>query len=151
VSTRVLMTGYEGESIRDFIPKLVLANVEMLIDVRRFASSRKPGFSKNALREVLEDVDIEYLHLPNLGMPKDLLKRRHELSDNGPILDAYDELLPQRQSEINILLEAAETWHSCLLCYEADETQCHRTRLARFISAQRPDVIFISLSNEIET
>ena len=63
--------GYEGARPDDFVGTLQLADIEMVIDIRDRAQSRRPGFSKSALRENLEQNGISYLHLKELGDPKD--------------------------------------------------------------------------------
>jgi uncharacterized protein (DUF488 family) len=47
------------------------ASIDVLIDVRDVPLSRKKGFSKNGLAQILADADIEYVHLKGLGDPKD--------------------------------------------------------------------------------
>ena len=62
--------GYEGKTIDEFLAELGDAGVELLIDVRAVAASRRPGFSKSALRAALAERGIDYLHLRALGTPK---------------------------------------------------------------------------------
>jgi uncharacterized protein (DUF488 family) len=66
----VTTIGYEGSSLEDFISTLQKAGVDTLIDVRDVPISRKRGFSKSILREVLSPNDIAYVHLKGLGDPK---------------------------------------------------------------------------------
>ena len=63
--------GYEGRSADELVQALQRASVDVLVDVRLTPSSRKPGLSKRKLAATLAAVDIEYLHLPALGNPKD--------------------------------------------------------------------------------
>lgn len=63
--------GYEGSTIEHFIAALRHAEIDVLIDVRELPLSRKKGFSKNQLAEILAKADIEYVHLRGLGDPKD--------------------------------------------------------------------------------
>jgi uncharacterized protein (DUF488 family) len=120
----IMIAGYQGETIQAFIDKLVDAQVELLIDIRTIPSSRKPGFSKAPLERALACKGIGYHHLPQLGMPRNLLQQRHTLKDNTLILDAYDQLLPERERYIDQLLKAVWESRSCLMCFEADESQC---------------------------
>ena len=66
----ILTIGYEGSDIESFMERIILAEVEVLVDVRELPLSRKRGFSKVKLREAVEAVGIEYLHFRDLGDPK---------------------------------------------------------------------------------
>ena len=70
--TQPLFTiGYEGVTPGALLAALHAARVEVLVDVRAIAASRRRGFAKTALRAALEDGGISYLHVPALGNPKD--------------------------------------------------------------------------------
>ncbi len=62
--------GYEGCTIDGVVGRLRDASVELLIDVRAVAQSRKPGFSKRQLAASLDEAGIGYVHLQGLGTPK---------------------------------------------------------------------------------
>src|ERR1700760_2421641 len=62
--------GYEADTQAAVIDKLKAAGVELLIDVRAVAASRRAGFSKTLLSAGLNDAGIGYVHLRDLGTPK---------------------------------------------------------------------------------
>ena len=62
--------GYEKATLDDVIGRLQAAGVELLIDVRAVAASRRAGFSKTLLAATLQAHGIDYLHLRALGTPK---------------------------------------------------------------------------------
>lgn len=62
--------GYEGTDIDRFVATLKAARIEMLVDVRALALSRKKGFSKKGLAARLDRDGVAYLHLVELGNPK---------------------------------------------------------------------------------
>src|SRR5258708_28520130 len=62
--------GYEKAALPDVIGRLKEAGVEVLIDVRAVASSRRAGFSKSVLAASLAVAGIDYVHLRDLGTPK---------------------------------------------------------------------------------
>lgn len=126
---RLSTIGYQGKSISEFVGELVASDVQILVDIRRKAISRKPGFSKTRLRNELEAAGIEYQHFPDLGMPTHLLPKRN-LKDNGEILLAYEQQLYQHIDTIQQLIEQATDKNVCLLCFEADHQICHRGVLA---------------------
>lgn len=125
----VCTIGYQGRSIEDFVEQLCEEGIEVLVDVRRRALSRKPGFSKTQLSQALARKRIEYLHFPDLGMPEDLMPRRN-LTDNSEILALYNRQLLNHERSISRLRETAGERRICLLCFESDHRLCHRYVLA---------------------
>jgi uncharacterized protein (DUF488 family) len=63
--------GYEQAKSDAVLRELKEAKVELLVDVRAVAASRRPGFSKRQLAAGLDDHGIGYLHLRALGTPKE--------------------------------------------------------------------------------
>lgn len=133
-----LMTiGYQGRTIGGLLGALDGADVELLIDIRTKPLSRKPGFSKSVLARQLEAHGIDYMHLPELGMPSHLLAIKESLRDNTPILDEYRSLLPELQDAIDFLCQVAFQQRACLLCFEANVNQCHRGVVAEHLVKER--------------
>lgn len=127
--------GYQGKEISDFVQELLECGVETLVDVRRKAISRKPGFSKSRLRDVLEAAGIEYRHFPDLGMPEQLMPKRN-LTDNSEILAAYEKQLWAHSESIQHIIDCATNGKICLLCFEADHHICHRGVLANHLTEE---------------
>lgn len=120
-------TGYEGRTIESFVAALVEAGVETVADVRLTPISRKPGFSKTRLRGALADADISYLHLRALGNPKD---NRAPFWD-GRVregLAGFERVLQEEQAQEQLaqLAVLAEETSVAVLCFEQDESRCHR-------------------------
>src|SRR5262245_12319744 len=61
--------GYAGHTPSTLVAVLREAGVRRVVDVRAFASSRKPGFSRRALGASLAEAGIGYEHLRELGNP----------------------------------------------------------------------------------
>src|SRR5918993_2979909 len=61
--------GYEAATVKGLQDALVAEGVDLLVDVRAVASSRRAGFAKTRLAANLAEVGIEYLHLRGLGTP----------------------------------------------------------------------------------
>lgn len=123
--------GYEGARPDDFVGTLQLADIEMVIDIRDRAQSRRPGFSKSALRENLEQNGISYLHLKELGDPKDGRDAARS-GDLAKFRRIYAAVLqtPQAMSALDQIAELAKDMNICLLCYERDHHECHRKIVA---------------------
>lgn len=128
---RVFTIGYEGTDIERFVHTLKLVGVDVLVDVRAVAVSRKKGFSKRALAECLALSGIEYRHEVNLGDPKEgrVAARAGEFSRFRAI---YRNHLDENFAKNSIFLisEVAESQSVCLMCFERDPSQCHRSMIA---------------------
>jgi uncharacterized protein (DUF488 family) len=124
--------GYEGADPERFLGALKDAGVEVLADVRAVALSRKRGFSKNALKNSLEEQGIGYRHYIELGTPKPG-RDAARAGDAATMRRIYcDEVLvtePAREAFDN-LAELAKSRPVCLLCFERDPAHCHRRILA---------------------
>ena len=128
---RLATIGYETDTQGGVIDRLKAADVELVIDVRAVASSRKAGFSKTLLGNSLKDQGIDYLHLRPLGTPKPGREaaRAGRIDEMRRIFDAHleepDALLALAQAT-----ELAQTKRVALLCYEDDPDCCHRKIVA---------------------
>src|SRR5690606_12528122 len=80
---RLYTIGYEGMELHSFIGTLKAYEIDVLLDVRDFPSSRKRGFSKSPLREALEAEGIEYRHEKALGTPKPIRDKVKRDGDTG--------------------------------------------------------------------
>ncbi|HEY8004333.1 MAG TPA: DUF488 domain-containing protein [Phenylobacterium sp.] len=127
--------GYERDTQAAVIQRLKDAGVELLIDVRAVAASRRAGFSKTLLSASLNDAGIGYLHLRQLGTPK----VGRDFARKGKIAEMH-EIFEAHMAEPGAQLELAKATEIvggnqkvALLCYEADAAGCHRTILARRI------------------
>lgn len=123
--------GYESATQDEVIGKLKRAGVEVLIDVRAVAASRRAGFSKRILAASLEAEGITYVHLRELGTPK----AGREAARAGRVAemhDIYEGHLaePGAQLELARAAEIAGARKAALLCYEADAHSCHREIVA---------------------
>jgi len=128
----IFTIGYEGVTQGEFLEALKKAGVERVIDVRAVPNSRRPGFSKNLLRNALAEEGIDYVHLRALGTPADgraaARANRHEELKR---IYAGQLELPEAIAESAQMVELAKEKPSALLCYERNPTGCHRTLLIR--------------------
>ena len=116
-----------------FLTTLKDAGVTTLADVRAVALSRKRGFSKSALRDALAHQGIGYEHFIKLGTPKE--GRQAARAGDGDLMRRIycDEVLTTEpaQAAFRDLQTLAEGQPICLLCFERDPANCHRTVLAQ--------------------
>ncbi len=143
--TTLATIGYERATLDEVIAKLKAAKVQVVIDVRAVAASRRAGFSKTRLAATLDAAGIAYVHLRDLGTPADGRQAARE----GRIADMhaiYEEWLqePRAQLALDEALEIARTKRAALLCFEADAGGCHRRIVAERLQ-ERMDVEVVDL------
>ena len=132
---KIFTIGYEGATVGEFIATLNTAGVERVLDVRALPLSRRPGFSKSALRGSLEEAGIEYVHLKALGTPADgrAAARSGRHAEMARIYAGQLEL-PEAMVQAAQMLELAAEKPSALLCFEREPAHCHRTLLLRTVA-----------------
>ena len=123
--------GYEGLDIGTFILRLRDARIHTIVDVRELPLSRKKGFSKTALREQLAAAGIGYDHLPALGCPKWIRKQYRTDGDWTQYTRDFLVYLETQNAKVRELAQLSRTTTACLMCFEADNSMCHRTYVAR--------------------
>jgi uncharacterized protein (DUF488 family) len=127
--------GYEQAKSDAVLGELGAAKVELLVDVRAVAASRRPGFSKRQLAAGLDEQGIGYLHLRALGTPKEgrLAARSGDLKALFRIFEKHLKT-PEAKAEMDELTAIVKSGRRvCLLCYERDVAHCHRRRVAELV------------------
>jgi len=134
----VLFTiGYEGISLEEYLNRLIKNDIKILVDVRFNPLSMKYGFSKSQLQRYCENLGIQYVHFPEVGIKSE---QRQELNTQAD----YDKLFAvYRQSNLTktiilqekILKLLKENKRIALTCFEANINQCHRKHLAEAIES----------------
>jgi uncharacterized protein (DUF488 family) len=134
---RIFTIGYEGTTVGEFLAALKRAGIERVIDVRALALSRRPGFSKSALRAALEEGGIEYIHLKALGTPAEgrAAARAGRQGDLKRIYAGQLEL-PEAIVQGAQMIDLAREKPSALLCLEREPAHCHRTLLIEAVAGE---------------
>lgn len=131
--TPMLFTmGYEGFTLEKYIQQLITNNVHVLVDVRKNAFSMKYGFSKSILEKACAGVNIRYIHVPELGIESSKRQELNSQHDYDVLFDDYERTTLQMNWKYLLSVRSIlDTEHRiCLLCFEKDPKQCHRTRVA---------------------
>ncbi len=140
----LLSVGYEGRSLSDVVDLLVEHDVDVLVDVRLNAISRKPGLSKTALSDALATAGIEYLHERELGNPKD--NRDGFRRGLKAARDRYQRSLSNGgQSAFSDTLALARTQRVALFCFERSHAACHRSCIAERATCEDPSMEVVEL------
>lgn len=119
--------GYERAELGDFIATLVHSGVEILVDIRDRAQSRRPGFSKSALAKSLAYAGIEYVHLRQLGDPKEG-RDAAKVGDYDRFRAIFSGVMKSESGKqaLSELEQLATEANVCLMCFERDQLTCHR-------------------------
>ena len=123
--------GYEQAKPAAVLDELKRAKIELLVDTRAVAASRRPGFSKRQLAASLDDVGIAYLHLQKLGTPAEG-RAAASSGDTDSLWRIYEKHIkrsePQEElGELVALIKSGK--RIALLCYCRDPKTCHRSRI----------------------
>jgi uncharacterized protein (DUF488 family) len=135
-TTTLYTIGYEGISLEAYFNKLIKNDVKVLVDVRSNPLSMKFGFSKTLLKKFCENLNIHYLHVPEVGIRSEQRQQLNSQADYDKLFNTYKkrnltETVTQQQ-QILALLE--EKGRIALTCFEANICQCHRKHLAEAIT-----------------
>jgi uncharacterized protein (DUF488 family) len=130
--------GYEKSALRDVLHTLKHAKVELLIDTRAVAASRRAGFSKKMLAASLEAEGIKYLHLQKLCTPAEG-REAARAGDLKKLWRIYGKHIktPEARAQLDDLESLLrEGRHVCLLCYCKNADECHRSRISEAMHAR---------------
>ena len=126
--------GYEGLDQRQFIAHLIHNKISIVADVRHLPLSRKKGFSKSRLAEMLSKNDIDYISLRELGTSKDMRNKLYATKNYAAFFKDYKKLIVDRQESLDKILRFLEEGRNVsLLCFERDPELCHRKIVAEEI------------------
>jgi uncharacterized protein (DUF488 family) len=132
--------GYEHATVQSFLTTLREAEIQLLVDVRAVAGSRRPGFAKTRLAANLEEAGISYLHLRGLGTPAEG-RAAARAGRHDEMREIFREQLATSEGErdLETLVDlVASGQRVCVLCLEADPEHCHRSIVADAVAARVP-------------
>jgi uncharacterized protein (DUF488 family) len=130
----IYTAGYEGKTVDEFLNLLMAAGISRLIDVRFNPISRRYGFHKSTLARLCNFLEIDYQHLPELGIPG---SERDDLSSSAKytsLFNNYRSSLPSRKDSLLNVTGLLQSKPSVLVCMEADPKFCHRNVLAQYLA-----------------
>ncbi len=135
-TTTLYTIGYEGISLEEYLNRLIKNDVKVLVDVRNNPLSMKFGFSKTQLKNFCASLNIEYMHIPEVGIQSSQRQELNSQADYDNLFDAYKKLnLKETTSYQDQILELLiSKKRIALTCFEANICQCHRKHLAEAIT-----------------
>lgn len=132
--------GYADHTPESLVSLLKSSGIQVVADVRANPVSRKKGFSKNQLAEALQQADIEYRSVRELGIPT---SDRNAATGGA---SAWNDLLTTYAKSLDVADErgtaaaalAADCQESAIaiMCLESNLDHCHRKPLSEWIAAK---------------
>jgi len=123
--------GYTGRKTSEILVLLRERGVRTLVDVRQNpVSMYRPELSKRNLARLLTEQGLNYVHLPELGVPRDIRAKAIQTGDRDVIWGWYDEnvIATFLGKNLHFFFNAFE--HPiALMCTEIDPQECHRHRI----------------------
>jgi uncharacterized protein (DUF488 family) len=134
-SPAIYTSGYEGLQIDGFLDRLVQSGIQRLVDVRNNPTARRYGFHKSTLQRLCGNLEIDYVHFPELGIVSAERKPLIDQGDYDTLFDRYERItLPSQTAAINQVGKLVKEKPSVLVCMEAEACRCHRSRLANVVA-----------------
>jgi uncharacterized protein (DUF488 family) len=123
--------GHSTKRMEQLLDDLKQYNIELVIDVRRWPSSKKfPWFNKEGLIDSLNSEGIDYLHFPELG---------------GFRKEGYINFVKSNEftNALNRLIKIINDKIVTILCAELLWFRCHRRYIAQMLVERGYQVIHI--------
>ena len=129
---KIFTLGHSTRSLEEFLEILKIFKIELVVDVRRFPSSKKfPHFNKEILEEELTKNKIQYVHYRKEGYEN--FSKTEEFSKS-----------------IEKLLKIIDEKNSVILCSELLWFRCHRRYIANHLASKGYEVIHIFDKEKIQ-
>lgn len=147
----VLTIGHSNRSIDAFLELTLRAEIERIVDVRRFPGSRRlPWFGADQLGATLHEAGIDYEHVPGLGgrrAAKDAPGSEPGCGDawRNASFRAYACYTGTGEygDALELLLDRAAVQRCAIMCSEAVPWRCHRWLISDTLVARGVDVVHV--------
>ena len=140
-SSGIVTIGYEGKTIDKFLYELIKNKIGIVADVRRNAYSMKFGFQRNKLKSYLEKIGIDYIHMPELGIPSDSRKNLNSYEDYQALFASYRQDIETKLDCLERIKSISQNKKVSLMCFEKDVKYCHRGVIAERLRESGVEVI----------
>ncbi len=138
--------GHSVHSFAEFLNMLQSFDIKILADIRSLPGSRKfPQFNKDILKLSLEENDIQYIHLADLGGRRKVKKDSKNNRWNNVSFRAYADYMETAAFENAIvkLEQIALEQPTAYMCSEAVWWKCHRSMVSDYLKAKDWRVLHI--------
>jgi uncharacterized protein (DUF488 family) len=145
--------GHSNRKIEEFLGLLKTHQIAFLADVRRFPGSRRyPHFNQEALDRSLGEVEIQYMHFPELGGKRKPRADSHNMAWKNLSFRGYADHIESEefQTALRHLKDFAARQNLAVMCAEVLWWQCHRSLIADVLKSQGARVLHILGATKIE-
>lgn len=139
--------GFTQKTAQRFFALLAENGVERVVDIRLKPDGQLSSFAKSGdLAWFLQQLNgCDYVHLPRLAPPADLLSDYRTNHDWSEYVPRFEAAMDERDIPNTLDRASFERQASCLLCSEPGPEQCHRRLVAERISRSWLDVEIVHL------
>jgi len=138
--------GHSTRSIEEFNQILITHEIKTLVDVRTFPGSRRyPQFNKEQLSNSVQEIGVNYVHLPELGGRRKSRPDSKNTAWNNEGFRGYADHMetPEFRKGIEALLGLSRESRTAVMCAEAVWWRCHRSLISDFLKSQGVKVVHI--------
>jgi uncharacterized protein (DUF488 family) len=152
----VFTIGHSTRAILEFVRLLKLGPVELVVDVRTVARSRRnPQYNQDLLGAELEPFGIGYRRMPALGglrgRSRDVPSEVNAYWENASFHNYADYALSSDfASGLNGLLKLSTERTCAIMCAEAVWWRCHRRIIADYLLARGRTVLHLMGGDRVE-
>jgi uncharacterized protein (DUF488 family) len=149
VARTIFTIGHGRRPAEELVECLHEAEVETLVDVRRYpASRRNPQFGQAALVETLAEAGIAYRHAVELGGRRSNVPGQERFACLGAFA-GYAVVMGAREWQEALAGALAEP-SPCLMCAETPWQRCHRRLISELLVARSCHVVHLIRPGERE-
>ncbi len=131
--------GHSTHTIDVFLAMLSSFDIKLVVDIRRFPSSRKfPQFDLENLKHSLEDKGISYLHMADLGGRRKVKEDTKNTRWNNASFRGYADYMETEEFNTAVieLERIAVKQPTAYMCSEAVWWRCHRSMVSDYLKAK---------------
>lgn len=136
VKPKIFTIGHSTHPIGEFLKMLHSFQIQTLADVRSLPGSNKfPQFNKENLEITLQNENIHYLHLKNLGGRRKVHKDSHNTRWHNASFRSYADYMETEDfaTAVKELDQIALESNTAIMCAEAVWWRCHRSMISDFL------------------
>jgi uncharacterized protein (DUF488 family) len=151
--TSIFTIGHSTHAPDAFVALLAGAEIELLVDVRRFPSSRRfPWFNRSELQRSLPEAGIDYLHMEALGGRRDPVSGSANGGWRVGQFRGYADHMESAEFRhaVGRLTELAQGRRTAVMCAEAQWWRCHRRLLSDVLLTRDVEVLHLDARGRSE-
>ncbi len=118
--------GYSGKNFENFVGILMEHGITQVIDIRFNSFSWKADFRNKNFEANLNKINIKYVHIKNLGAPKEIREEIKSRNNPDKFFAEYRKWVVKNKISFEYLLGISQNERSIILCVEEDYKLCHR-------------------------